>query len=104
MVTLDRTHLHQGPILEKTDFARFSIYVQLLQEMSRSLITMEHNNQRDSTNLEHLLHDHPRLGQLAKRHRSQVKIDTECYDRVRDDLLTLRDFRADRHRRILNSR
>jgi len=98
------TQLHQGSIFEITDSDRFSKYVQLLHKMSRSLITLEHSNQRDTSNIDHLLHDHSRLGRLANRHRSEAKIDAECHDRVRDDLLALRDFCDDRHRRILNLR
>ncbi|KAJ5970424.1 uncharacterized protein N7479_000342 [Penicillium vulpinum] len=96
------TQLHQGSIFEITDSDRFSKYVQMLHKMSRSLITLEHNNQRDTSNIDHLLHDHSRLGRLARRHRSEAKIDPVCHDRVRDDLLALRDFCDDRHRRILN--
>lgn len=72
--------------------------------MSRSLITLEHNNERDTSNIDHLLHDHSRLSRLAKHHHSEARINTECHDRVRDDLLALRDFCDDRHRRILNLR
>ncbi|KAL2696691.1 hypothetical protein AAEP93_001986 [Penicillium crustosum] len=98
------TQLHEGSIFEITDSDRFSKYVQLLHKMSRSLITLEHNNERDTSNIDHLLYDHSRLSRLAKRHHSKARINTDCHDRVRDDLLALRDFCDDRHRRILNLR
>lgn len=98
------TQLHEGSIFEITDSDRFSKYVQLLHKMSRSLITLEHNNERDTSNIDHLLYDHSRLSRLAKRHHSKARMNTDCHDRVRDDLLALRDFCDDRHRRILNLR
>ncbi|OGE52402.1 hypothetical protein PENARI_c010G08513 [Penicillium arizonense] len=98
------TQLHQGSLFEITDSDRFSKYVQLLHKMSRNLITLEHNNQRDTSNIDHLLQDHTRLGRLAKRYNGGANIKNRVHDRVRDDLLALRDFCEDRHRRILNLR
>ncbi|KAJ5312184.1 hypothetical protein N7508_003014 [Penicillium antarcticum] len=72
--------------------------------MSRNLITLEHNNQRDTSNIDHLLQDHTRLGRLAKRYSGGAHINSRVHERVRDDLLALRDFCEDRHRRIFNLR
>jgi hypothetical protein len=98
------TQLHQGSLFEITDSDRFSKYVQLLHKMSRNLITLEHNNQRDTSNIDHLLQDHIRLGRLSKRYNGGININNRVHERVRDDLLSLRDFCEDRHRRILNLR
>lgn len=98
------TQLHQGSLFEITDSDRFSRYIQRLHEMSRKLITLEHSNQRDASNIEHLLQDHKRLGKLLRSHRSKSRIDRDAHDRVRDDLLSLRGFCDDRHRLILNLR
>lgn len=92
--------LHQGSIFELNGSELFSRYIQLLHKMSRNLITMEHNNQRDASNIEHLLRDHERLGRMAKKHGTNI--DHASHGRVRDDLLTLRDLCDGRHRRILN--
>lgn len=94
------TQLHQGSIFEINGSERFSRYIQLLHKMSRNLITLEHNNQRDASNIGHLLRDHERLGKMAKRHGT--KIDRASHERVRDDLFALRDLCDDRHRRIVN--
>ncbi|KAK2765206.1 hypothetical protein FQN54_008905 [Arachnomyces sp. PD_36] len=99
------TQLHQGSLFEITDSEKFSKYIQLLHKMSRNLITLEHNNQRDASNIDHLLRDHARLGRLAKRYSNgAVCTEVGSHERVRDDLLALRDFCEDRHRRILNLR
>lgn len=98
------TQLHRGSLFEITDSDGFSRYIQRLHDTSRKLITLEHSNKRDTSNVEHLLQDHQRLGKLAKKYRSQFKIDLTAHDRVRDDLLSLRDFCDDRHRLIMNLR
>ena len=99
------TQLHQGLIFEITDSDKFSKYIQLLHKMSRNLITLEHSNQRDESNIEHLLRDHSRLGRLAQHYEDgAASVTVEAHERVRDDLLNLRDFCEDRHRRILNLR
>jgi Mg2+ and Co2+ transporter CorA len=92
--------LHQGSIFELNGSELFSRYIQLLHKMSRNLITLEHNNQRDASNIGHLLRDHERLGQMARRHGTNI--DHASHERVRDDLFTLRDLCDGRHRRILN--
>lgn len=94
------TQLHQGSIFEVTDSNRFSRYIQLLHKMSRNLITLEHNNQRDASNISHLLRDHERLGRLAELQGTYI--DHATHGRVRDDLLMLHDLCDDRHRRIVN--
>ncbi|KAJ5350135.1 hypothetical protein N7541_007862 [Penicillium brevicompactum] len=94
------TQLHQGSIFEVTGSDRFSRYIQLLHNMSRKLITLEHNNQRDASNIGHLLRDHERLGRLADLHGTYL--DRTTHQRVCDDLLMLHDLCDDRHRRILN--
>ncbi|KAJ5090555.1 hypothetical protein N7532_009239 [Penicillium argentinense] len=94
------TQLHQGSIFEVTGSDRFSRYIQLLHKMSRKLITLEHNNQRDASNIGHLLRDHKRLGKLAEMQGSYL--DPTTHQRVCDDLLMLHDLCDDRHRRILN--
>ncbi|KAJ5833410.1 hypothetical protein N7474_001721 [Penicillium riverlandense] len=94
------TQLHQGSIFEVTGSERFSRYIQLLHKMSRNLITLEHNNQRDASNINHLLRDHERLGRLAELHGTDLDHTTD--QRVRDDLLMLHDLCDDRHRRIMN--
>ncbi|KAJ5747130.1 uncharacterized protein N7511_008826 [Penicillium nucicola] len=98
------TQLHQGSLFEITDSDRFSKYVQLLHKMSRNLITLEHNNQRDASNIDHLLQDHTRLGRLSRRYNGAAHINNRFHEHVRDDLLALRDCCEDRHRRILNLR
>lgn len=94
------TQLHQGSIFEETSPDRFSRYIQLLHKMSRNLITLEHNNQRDASNISHLLRDHERLGWLAELHGTELE--RTAHQRVRDDLLMLHDLCEDRHRRIMN--
>lgn len=94
------TQLHQGSIFEVSDSNRFSRYIQLLHKMSRNLITLEHNNQRDASNIGHLLRDHERLGRLAELQGTYI--DHATHGRVRDDLLMLHDLCDDRHRRIMN--
>lgn len=94
------TQLHQGSIFEVSGSDRFSRYVQLLHKMSRNLITLEHNNQRDASNISHLLRDHERVGRLAELHGTDL--DRKMHQRVRDDFLMLLDLCDDRHRRIMN--
>lgn len=94
------TQLHQGSIFEVTGSDRFSKYIQLLHNMSRKLITLEHNNQRDASNISHLLRDHERLGRLTELHGTYLN--RTAHRRVYDDLLMLHDLCDDRHRRILN--
>ncbi|KAJ5612126.1 hypothetical protein N7510_005320 [Penicillium lagena] len=94
------TQLHRGSIFEVTGSDRFLRYIQLLQKMSRNLITLEHNNQRDASNIGRLLRDHERLGQLAELHGTDL--DRTTHQRVRDDLLMLHNLCDDRHSQIMN--
>jgi hypothetical protein len=98
------TQLQQGSIFEITDTEKFAKYIQLLHKMSRALITLEHANQRDRSNVDHLLRDHTRLWKLTKVYPGAQRIDHRPHERVRDNLLCLRDFCTDRERQILNLR
>ncbi|KAJ5224023.1 hypothetical protein N7468_008565 [Penicillium chermesinum] len=98
------TQLHQGSLFEIAESDRFSRYIQRLHEMSRKLITLEHSNLRDASHIKHFIQDHQRLGKLSRRYQSPSKIDRYAHERVKDDLLSLRDFCDDRHRLIVNLR
>ena len=65
MASLGEAQLHQGSLFEIANADRFSRYIQLLHKMSRSLITLQHSNQRDSSNIDHLIDDLDRLRQLS---------------------------------------
>lgn len=94
------TQLFQGSIFEETRSDRFSRYIQLLHKTSRDLITLEHNNQRDASNIAHLLRDHGRLGRLAEVHGTEL--DHKAHQRIHDDLVMLHNLCDDRHRWIMN--
>jgi Mg2+ and Co2+ transporter CorA len=96
------TQLRQGSIFEITKSQQFSRYIQLLHNMSRKLITLEHGNQRDASNIDNLLRDLNRLWRLVKRHPGATRIDIYSHERTRDSLFSLRDLCRDRARRILN--
>lgn len=97
------SQLQEGSIFEITDSEKFARYIQLLHKMARSLITLEHNNQRDRSNVDRLLRDHTRLWKLSRVYPGAHKhsIDVRSHERVRDNLLCLRDFCTDRERQIL---
>ncbi|KAL1968633.1 hypothetical protein VTN77DRAFT_1459 [Rasamsonia byssochlamydoides] len=100
------TQLQQGSIFEITDSEKFAKYIQLLHRMSRTLITLEHSNQRDQSNVDRLLRDHARLWKMTRIYPGALRhrIDSRSHERVRDNLLCLRDFCLDRERQILNLR
>jgi hypothetical protein len=83
------TQLQQGSIFEITDSEEFAKYIRRLHAMSRELITLEHNNQRDRSNVDHLLRDHARLWKLTKKYPGAQLIDHRCHERTRDNLLCL---------------
>ncbi|PYH91139.1 hypothetical protein BO71DRAFT_421800 [Aspergillus ellipticus CBS 707.79] len=97
------TQVNQGLIFEITD-DRFSRYIQLLHKMSRTLITLEHSTERDTSTINHLLHDHSQLWKLSVPHQNSANISKISQDCIRDDLFRLRDFCKDRQRLILNLR
>lgn len=95
------TQLQQGSIFEITDSDKFAWYIQLLHKMARSLITLEHNNRRDRSNVDRLLCDHARLWKLSRIYQPHSSsIDIRAHERVLDNLLCLRDFCADRQQQI----
>ncbi|KAH8695269.1 hypothetical protein BGW36DRAFT_382415 [Talaromyces proteolyticus] len=100
------TQIYRGSIFQDTNSERFTRYIQLSHKLSRNLITLEHRNQRDTCHIDRLLQDHARLWKMTTRQRpkgsDECYIDAPGHERVRDSLLCLKDFAADRERQIIN--
>ncbi|EEA27200.1 hypothetical protein EYB25_001793 [Talaromyces marneffei] len=99
------TQIYQGSIFQGTNSEKFIRYIQLSHKLSRTLITLEHRNERDRSHIEKLLDDHKRLRRLIKQSspRPQDHIDMNMHEHVRDSLLSLKDLAHDQDRQIVNS-
>ncbi|KAK0118526.1 hypothetical protein ONS96_011622 [Cadophora gregata f. sp. sojae] len=94
--------LLKGSLMAMQSLDEFRQQTQELHELSRSMIIIEHYNDRDISNLRNLLRDMERLAKEGNRLGGEYEVDFDSHERMNDGLLCLLDFCIDRARRLSN--